>query len=573
MSCIEGRAHLMHSGLKFLLLPFLGLACGNTSQDGPAAQAHQAGSDAGGKGPAEGGNTGRGGTPGSNLGGAGGDEQVSYVDLTGAPIYTRVQRLTNRQWQNAVSDILHFERPEELSASFAAPVMGGTIFDNNEQILFVDPRGFVDFESGAEAAAAIATGSAAALAALYTGDDAAGFVRVFGRRAFRRPLTADEETKYQTVFALGERLYGPGFANGAALVIRALLQSPHFLYRTELGPADAPLGSYELASKLSFWLLGTTPSDSLLDLAAAGKLASNDQLVATARQMLQDPRALSVMRDFHGQLLQVANYRGISKVGVPEYDDAINPELTLASNAFFDLVFAKNLGLRELLTSKQAHIGPGLAPFYGLDAPAGLELRDVAPSRSGYFMQVPFLMLWSYDNAEPNSIQRGMQLERALLCGPRQRPTPADLTIPPVPPALPNQTNRQRVTQLTAGCGGLCHRYINQLGFAFETFDGLGRKRELDHGQPIDTTGNYPLAEGFVSFTDGNDLMRILSNSPQVHTCYSKHLTSYALGRDLVENDRPALESLGKVSRSQSLKELIVALVQDPLFRTRKDLP
>jgi hypothetical protein len=383
---------------------------------------------------------------------------------------------------------------------------------------------------------------------------------VLGRRAFRRPLTAEEETKYRDVFALGERLYGAGFASGAALVIRAMLQSPHFLYRTELGPAGDPLNAYELASKLSFWLLGTTPSDSLLDAAASGKLASNDQLVAVARQMLADARAVSVMRDFHGQLLHVAYFKSLDKP---------NPELALASNAFFDLIFAQDLGLRELLTSKQAYVGPGLAPFYGVDAPAGLELEDVGPSRSGYFMQVPFLMLWS-DGTEPNPIQRGLHLEQSLLCGP-SRPDTTGPDLPPIPVFVPGQTNRQRFEQLTASCGATCHGYIDPLGFAFENFDGFGQKRELDKGQPVDTSASYPFAEGVEQFADGNELMTILANSAQVHTCYAKHVTGYALGRDVVESDRPLLESLANVSRSKSLKELIVALVRDPAFRTRKD--
>jgi len=551
----------VRTGLAILLLSFLGLACGKTSGGAPTGEAQ----DVGGNGGRDNGPAG-GGRAGSSLGGGVGE--LSSVDLTGAPIYTRVQRLTNSQWEHAVTDILHFQQGHEISAAFLSPISGVTTFDNNEQVLFVDPQRFVDFESGAEAAAAIATSSAEALAALYTGSDAAGFVRALGRRAFRRPLTADEETKYQDLFALGERLYGAGFASGAGLVIRGMLQSPHFLYRTELGPEGDPLSGYELASKLSFWLLGTTPSDSLLDAAAAGALASNDQLVTAARQMLEDPRATSTMRDFHGQLLHVAYLKSIGKPSVPEFDPAISAEFALVSNAFFDLIFRQDLGLRELLTSRQAYVGPGLAPLYGVDAPAsGLELRDVGPSRSGYFMQVPFLALWSY-NAEPDSIERGFQLEATLLCGPA-RPNTGP-TLPSPPPAVPNSTNRQRVTQVTANCGASCHRYVDPLGFALENFDGLGRKREVDNGQPIDTTGSYPLAEGVAAFTDGNDLMRVLASSPQVHICYSKHLTSYALGRDLVERDRPVLESLGKVSGSQSLKELIVALVRDPIFRTRK---
>jgi len=555
---------MMRSASAVVLLTCLGLGCGKISE--ATGDQHDTASNAAGGGSTPGGSAGRIGAAGSGLGGSAGVSELSSVELSGAPIYTRVQRLTNSQWESAVTDILRFPAPRALSADFASPLLGVTAFDNNELVLFVEPRRFGEFESGAEAAAAIATGSPQALAALYAGDDPAGFVRTLGRRAFRRPLSAEEEAKYQDVFALGERLYGAGFANGAALVIRALLQSPHFLYRTELGPAGDPLSPYELAAKLSFWLLGTTPSDALLDAAAAGKLASTDQLVAVARQMLEDPRAVPVMRDFHGQLLNVATFQSLVKND--EYDAASNPQLALAANAFFDFIFTGNLGLRELLTSPQAYVNPALAPFYGVAAPAALEPRDVGPARSGYFMQVPFLMLGS-STAEPNPIQRGLKLERALLCAP-QRPPPADIQLPVITPARPNQTTRQRVIELTESCGGTCHHYTDQLGFALENFDGLGRERELDRGQLIDTTGSYPLAEGLTAFADGNDLMRILASSPQAHTCYSKHVTSYALGRDLVEGDRPLLESLAEVSRSHSLKDVILALVKDPSFGTRK---
>jgi len=558
---------LARTGLGILLLSLIGIACGKTSQNVPST-GQQAGNHAGGNGPggvaSAGSSLGGSGSTGTGATGTGGNEQLSRVDLPGVPIYTRVQRLTNTQWENAVADILLFREPHALAAQFTRPPRWVTAFDNNERILFVDSESFVDFESGAEAAAALATGSTPALAALYKGDDALGFVRTLGRRAFRRPLTVSEETKYEGVFALGERLYGAGFANGAALVIRAMLQSPHFLYRTELGPEGDPLNPYELASKLSFWLLGTTPSDALLDAAAAGKLASEDELVAIARQMLEEPRAAAVMRDFHSQLLGVEGLQNIRKERQPEYDAAINPELELASKAFFDFIFSSNFGLRELLTSTQAYVGPRLAPLYGAKPVAGdLELRDIGPSRKGYFMQIPFLVRWG--EAEPNPLQRGWSLTNTVLCA-----SPGSIESVPLPAVPPDRTNRQSITAYTEGCGGVCHRYIEPLGFALENFDSLGRERELDHGLPIDTTASFPFAEGVAQFADGAELMTIISRSAQAHTCYSKHVTSYALGRDVVESDRPLLESLAKVSLSHSLKDLVIALVRDPAFRTRK---
>jgi hypothetical protein len=478
-----------------------------------------------------------------------------------------VQRLTNTQWENSVRDILRLPPETALATDFTLPPPGAE-FSNNERVLFVQSREALDFESGAEAAAALATGSAEALAALDAGNDARSLVRSLGRRAFRRPLTSDEEAKYEAVFALGESLYGAGFANGAALVIRALLQSPHFLYRTELGPANEPLSGYEIASKLSFWLLGTTPSDTLLDAAAGGAYDSVAGLEAAAREMLETPAAAAVMRDFHGQLYDLARYATVSKPGVPEYDAETNAELAEASARFFDRVFSAGEGVRDIFTSTRAFVGPGLAPLYGFDAPSDLEERELGSSRRGYFMQVPFLLL-NANNRVPHPFLRGLAIHFDVLCAVLPPPPATEI---PVPPALePGQTNRERFTALTEGCGGACHNvFADPLGYAFEAFDGMGEFRDEDNGRPIDTTGSYPFAEGTRDFSGAAELMGILAESPQAHTCYAKKLTGYALQRDVVEPDRPLLEDLAESSRADSLKALALALVRDPAFRVRQ---
>jgi hypothetical protein len=128
------------------------------------------------------------------------------------------------------------------------------------------------------------------------------------------------------------------------------------------------------------------------------------------------------------------------------------------------------------------------------------------------------------------------------------------------------------VGALRAQIGGDCHaRFIDPLGFAFESLDGMGRERTTDNGQPIDTTGSYPFAEGTKDFANAGELMQILAQSPQAHTCYAKKVTGYGLQRDMLEVDRPLLEALSVVSSEQSLKETIIALVQDPAFRVREE--
>jgi hypothetical protein len=107
------------------------------------------------------------------------------------------------------------------------------------------------------------------------------------------------------------------------------------------------------------------------------------------------------------------------------------------------------------------------------------------------------------------------------------------------------------------------------LGIALENFDGLGRERAEDDGKPVMTAGSYPFADGVREFADGNELMGIMADSLQVHTCYAKSVTGYALGRDMAAADRPLLEGLGQVSLEQSLGEMAVALVREPAFRAR----
>jgi hypothetical protein len=506
------------------------------------------------------------GEAGESSGGASPGTTRSELSLPGAPIYTRAQRLTNAQWERAVTDILRLPAAPNLAQNFEPPVAGVTDFTNNEHVLTVTLRQFESYELAAEAVSALATGSADALTALDAGTDAEGFVREFGRRAFRRPLTDEEVERYLAVFLRGEELYGAGFANGAGFVVRTMLQSPHFLYRTELGEAGAPLNGYEVASKLSFWLRGTTPSDALLDSAAAGELDTEAGLEALARQMLQEPTAVDVLRDLNTQWLRLQLFDSVAKNGVPEYDEAVNPELEQASHAFLDRLFQQNLGLRDILTSTVGFVGPLMAPLYGVPAPAaGLEERDLGSARPGFFAQAPFLIVNSINN-DPDTVRRGFTIHFDVLCADTGSP---GIEMPSLPPFEANQTNRQRLGALTEGCGGECHNaFINPLGFAFESYDGMGRERSLDNGMPVDTQATYPFASGTKTFSGAPELMQILASEPQAHLCYAKQIAGYALQRDIVESDRTLLTELA-ANFEQSTKEMMLSLVRNPSFRLR----
>jgi hypothetical protein len=493
------------------------------------------------------------------------------LNLEGSPKYYSFVRLTNAQWARAVQDILHLDAPSGLEQGFQNPVIGTTDFSNNELLLDVNQESWASFQSAAETLADRVTATDAALSKVFSGTDAAAFIQTLGRRVYRRALTAAEQTSYMTLFSQGASLTGmrSAFAKGASLVIRAMLQSPFFLYRVELGAKGSPLSGYEMATKLSLLLRSTTPSESLLDAGAAPGLDTADGAASLATTMLNEPAAATVMRGFHAELYHFDRYSQISKVNVPSYNPSLNAELLDISNLFFDKIFSQNLGLREILTSTSGFVGPGTAALYGVSPPSGgYAEKDLGPQRVGYFSQLPFLTLYAF-NAEPDSIHRGVSMNLDALCA---KLGPPAIQLPSIPPLMPGQTNRQRIDTLTSACGAQCHnQMINPLGFSFDHFDGMGQYRDTENGGlPIDAKGQYGFMSGAKSFSNSAELMKTMSTDSQAHLCYTKKLASFGLQRDIVPADMALLQSLSSTSMAPNgmLKSVILQLVRSDAFRT-----
>ncbi len=497
-----------------------------------------------------------------------GEFKPAPMALDGKPIYTRFMRLTNDQWEHAVQDILELDAPPDKARFFQTPVIGATDFVNNEAVLTVTNDLWLQYHTATKEVVQEFTVNDAALQRVYAGNDPREFIEFFGRRAYRRPLTTAEVDRLEQVYNTGAGLSGTAssFTIGAGLVIEAMLQSPYFLYRSELGTDGAPLSGYEMASKLSFLLRGTTPSDDLLDAAGRGEFDTAQGAITLATQMLEEAAAAEVFDEFHSELFEFRRFSDVVK-DVADFDPAVNAELEESSKMFFDRIYKEGLGLREMLTSTQGYVGPQLAKLYDVQAPATMTLMDLGPERAGYFSQIPFLLLYG-DNEHSDAIHRGVHLNFDVLCA----------NVPPPPgavPALPaagGSTDRQRVASATSPCGNGCHdAYINPLGFAFENFDGLGRIRSTDKGEPVDTSSSYPFADGTRQFANAPELMQTMASTEMAHACYAKHVASYTLQRDMAPGDAQLVATLMSDSLNQgaSLKQLVLDLVADPAFSTR----
>jgi hypothetical protein len=509
------------------------------------------------------------------------DPMTGKPAIEGIAWSSRLPRLSHEQWENSVRDLLRLPARPGLSATFS-PDPFDSRFDNfGERI--VSSNLWADYRRAAETLAADVAKDAQKLARIRpTGVDARTFVSQLGRRAFRRPLATGEVDGLVALFQQGPMLVGgDAFAAGAELVISSLLQSVHFLYRvehsTKVTDGKILLDSYELASRLSYALWNTMPSDELLNAAEAGALASADGVENWTRKMLDDPRAEETLVEFHSQLLNVAEYGTIAKNTslFPTFTTALQPIIQDEARSFVrEVSVVEGGGIEALLTSPFTFVNDKTAAFYGVKGSFSSELKKVQldpAQRAGFLTQIGFLSKYG-SQTQSNPILRGVHISLDFLCSDLPAPPP---DIPPVPALKENQTNRERFAELTknAPCNSCHETLINPLGFAFENYDAVGAWRDTDNGKPVDASSMFPLDGKNVSFKNGVELARLLAKSETVHRCYSDRWLEYALGRPVATAESGAVEMLAQISALSSAKlpDLLSTVTRLQTFRARTD--
>lgn len=493
--------------------------------------------------------------------------------LDGEPAHHHYVRLTHEQWENSIRDNLRLEAPTGWLAELT-PDTSPRKYSNDEARLEVGPTLYSDYERAAEALSRTLAADSARLETLYRGSDARGFITEVGRRFYRRPLTEAELSRFEHIFATGSELASAPdeFSGGVSLVLEVLLQAPHFLYRIESTPDGEPLSGYEVATRLAYFITNSTPSDALLERAEDGTLNTAEGVRAAAEALLDTPRASAQMRRFHGETFSFDAFATLALDPASNLEPSLNQDLEEAAYSFFDRIFEGSFGLREVLLTDAAFATDSMAMLYGLDHPTGTGAAQLTlgPERPGFFTQLPFLMLHSFNGTRPDSVARGVVINDDVLCA--ALPPAADESSPP--PERADATNRSIISDETAApeCASCHHAYLNPLGFAFENFDGLGRQRAVDNGIPVQTDGSYPFIEGTLDFAGAPELMALLAESEQAHACFARHITEFGLARSLSPEDRPLVNTLAAASRVEdaSLRDIILRLVTSPEFRTRR---
>lgn len=498
-----------------------------------------------------------------------------------------LRRLSKSEYRSTIADL--FGDPRALTVDFV-PEARVDNFDNNAQNRAVSDELAQQYFEAAEKLAAAAAGKLSSILSCdpaQQGEPACldAFLDGFGKRAWRRPLTSAERDNLRMAFTQGR---AATFADGIQAVIQVMLLSPQFMYRVEEGVAVAGadylrLSPYELASRLSYLLWGSMPDAALFAAADAGQLTTREDVKAQARRMLDDPRAAKMVQTFAAQWLRLDEIPQLEKQAAPY--PTFKPELRASMQgeqaAFFDAILWKGDGkLDTLLTAPYTYVDQALAAYYGLPGVTGPGFQRVSvdpTQRGGFLTQGGLLSVLGENDGGINSlIYRGLFMRERLLCQPVPDPPPdAPSMNPPVTPTTSGRAS-SIARQMIPLCGA-CHGLMDKMGFALETFDGVGLYRTMDHGNPVDPSGELTGTDVDGTFTGIADLTRKLASSKTVHECLATQWFRYGFGRQESAPDACALDTLKRVSLSTggNFKELLLALTQTDAFllRSKGDQP
>lgn len=415
----------------------------------------------------------------------------------------RLRPLTKFEYINTINDL--FDRTDgEILASTVGSDTVVRGFDNNVAASGVTSARLDGYWSAASEIADVAnvrpwlnTHNCSRQAVSYC------FVENFGREAFRRELTNEEKTDYEALFNEA----GNDEA-GARYVVQAMLISPNFLYRTELGE-NGRLDQYEIASLLSYTFWGSMPDGELLERARNNGLSNAQQLRQVVEQMIASPQARKQFIHFGRQWLNVGSVQGLDR------DRNLFPDFTadvaLAMDAEVDLFLQEMLlqgeyDMSDFFASGFTFANDALADFYGLTGVSGRDMQMVQTMGSdnrGGVLTLGALLARNSKVEESHPIERGLLVRQNLLCQVFSNP-PAD--IGEIEPFDPSKPTRERFNAHTSqeGCAS-CHQYIDEIGFAFENYDAVGRYRVVEaNGDAVDASGQV---SGLARMTDPDTYM------------------------------------------------------------------
>jgi len=493
-----------------------------------------------------------------------------------------LRRLNQTQYRQAIHDLFgdHIVTPTSLEPDETIDGLQAI----GSAVTTISPRGVEQYEQAAFDIAAQALDTPRHREALlpcladtdFPDPCLEGFFREFGPRIWRRPLTDLEVDRMTGLSRRSAAFLGDDY-DGFEFGIAAMLQSPNFLFRVELGEPDpdAPgafrFTDHEMATRLSFLLWDTIPDEALLAAADAGELTTDEGLEQQVDRMLGHDRVEQGIRAAFTDMYGLYSLDALNKDPTvfthmsPEVGPAAREETLLG---ILHLVLDQDGDYRDLLTTRTTFLDRRLASIYAVPAPVwdgfGITAWPEEHGRRGLLGQVSFLAGHSHAVASSPTL-RGKYVQEVLLCH-TIPPPPADVDTSIPEPVEGQVTMRDRVAKHLedAYCAG-CHRITDPIGLGFENFDGLGHWRSREYGERIDASGELDGA----TFDDAWGLARRIAEHEDLPNCLVETVLSYASGRTLTDGEEDAVRYHGEGFAAEDYR--VLALLKDvalsPAFR------
>ncbi len=413
-------------------------------------------------------------------------------------------------------------------------------------------------------------------------------LRSFLAKAFRRPVEDAVLDRYVS-HAMTRIQSGDSFADAMKAAVSAALSSPRFLYLYErASPVSAAghVNDFELASRLSFFLWGSIPDETLLALAARQQLNAPEVLRQQVERMMRDVRLKRFCDSFPAQWLQLE--RIVSSVPdrdrYPDFYFAkfrSSMHMMLEPLLLFETVLVEDRSILELVDSDFSYRSELLESWYrdgtrpAKVPPVAIPFRrvPVTDRRQGGVITNAAVMTMTSGPSRTHPVTRGAWIAGVVFNDPPD-PPPADVPpLPEHPDAGPEAslTLRERFEahRTQPECAS-CHAQIDPLGFALENYGPTGVWRDTyDNGRAVDASGilfgRYRFRD-IVEFKDA-----ILAEKDRFARAFAGHLLEFALGRELEFSDEPALDRIVSETAAAGyrLREMLVQVALSDPFRLK----
>ena len=491
-----------------------------------------------------------------------------YLDPAESQGVRQLRLLTADEYAATVMDILGVEiNPEKLPADKSETDFKYPGEANKGILQAEDVKQFYDM-----ALSVAAQVTPARLRVLAPSKMGADLVTSLGLQLFRRPLSDAERERYQTLYEEQE----------ASGLIAALLLSPNFLYRSELGVSTTPDGTvyqltpYEVATALSYGFLGTTPDEELLARAQRNELQTEQQIGAEIERMMRTERGIAQFNRF-------VSYYVKTNRGVQEKPGLSAQTIQLMAQEQY--LLSRNLMLNngtftELFTPHYTFLNQALAAHYGIAGVTGNDMRKVAvDDKRGGLLHLGLTQAATSDYQATSLVKRGIMIREQMFChefGAPVEPDPTDPTQPPRAITTREYWDSVNGEQASGGRCWQCHQYMNDTGSSMEHYDAAGRYRleERAHNYnqypqmlPIKASGPFLTAAGTEPINDVRDIANIVSRSPTSQFCMADSYFRFVFGSKSDVSTSGTVKAVADgLKTSGSLAEMLKALGTSKAF-------